>query len=171
LCFNFVDESTIKGYIIRTHLETPEEEGTSRRYSTRSSSQSLFPRYSNPEKVYRRRIRKASQSSLKKSLEILQGIKGLFLHSSNQQKPRVGMASWKSNLYKDLEISAIQGAPHDMLEKYSKWLPKFSGNNVISAKEHAEKFQEFLEEHEIEDDHEDVVVKLFALSLEEDARM
>jgi hypothetical protein len=55
------------------------------------------------------------------------------------------MASWKSNLYKALDISAIQRAPHDRTEKYSKWLPKFSRNNVIlvTTKEPLKNFKMF----------------------------
>jgi len=76
----------------------------------------------------------------------------------------------KSNLYKALDISAIQGAPYAMLEKYNKWIPKYYGNNIITIKEHIGKFQEAMEEHEVVDDHEDVVMNICVFSLE-DARM
>ena len=58
-----------------------------------------------------------------------------------------------------------------MPEKYSNWLPKFLGDNIILAKEDFTKLTYKLQEYDVEDDHEDVVVKLFSLSLEEDARM
>ena len=54
-----------------------------------------------------------------------------------------------------------------MPKKDSKWLPKFLGNNVLTAKEHIEKFQDVLEEHELKYNPEDVVMKHFPLSWEE----
>jgi hypothetical protein len=72
-------------------------------------------------------------------------------------------------LYKALDITAFQGAPHALPKKYQKWLPKFQGNNVISAQTHVRAFEDILTEKEVE--HEDVVMKLFILSLEEDARV
>jgi hypothetical protein len=92
---------------------TLQEESTSRRYSMRSSSQRLFPGFPDLEKVYRRKVKKASQASIEKNLEILQDIRGLFLDNLGEQTPKRIMASWKSNIYKALDILAIQGAPLD----------------------------------------------------------
>jgi hypothetical protein len=41
-------------------MVTSEEEGTSQGYSTRSSSQPLFPIFADPKKVYRRKIKRAA---------------------------------------------------------------------------------------------------------------
>jgi hypothetical protein len=58
-----------------------------------------------------------------------------------------------------------------MSEKYNKWLPKFVGNNVIIVDDHLSKFYDVFGEAGVHQDHEHIVMKLFALSLEEDAKV
>ena len=43
--------------------------------------------------------------------------------------------------YKPLEFSQIAGAPHNIPNDAIKKLPKFEGNNAISAKSHLRKFE------------------------------
>jgi hypothetical protein len=76
-----------------------------------------------------------------------------------------------SNVYKALDISRIQGSLHDMPKKYNKWLPKFAGNNVIIVEDHLAKFYDAASEANDPQDHGDVVMKPFSLSLEEDAKV
>jgi hypothetical protein len=57
-----------------------------------------------------------------------------------------------------------------MPDKYDKWLPKFLGNNVITAEEHIAYFYSKVGDHKIPRDHEDVVMKLFEMSLDEEAK-
>jgi hypothetical protein len=63
----------------------------------------------------------------------------------------------------------ISRSPHAMPNKYHKWFPRFQGNNVVLAQTHVRDFENILIEKEVE--HEDVVMELFVLSLEEDARV
>jgi hypothetical protein len=79
------------------------------------------------------------------------------------------MASWRGNLYKALDLTAIQRAPRALPNKYYNWLSKFQGNNCISAETHVATFEAKLDKIDVE--HMDVVMKLFILSLEEDARI
>jgi hypothetical protein len=67
-------------------------------------------------------------------------------------------------------MSAIQGYPHAMPQKFDKWLPKFPGNNVITVEEHVDAFYMCFQNHPLNNDDEDVVMKLFVASLVEDAR-
>jgi hypothetical protein len=63
-----------------------------------------------------------------------------------------------------LDVSGIQGDPHALPQKFIEWLPKFSGNNVVFAKEHVSRFSDAFEAYD-SGEHEDVVLKLFSKSL------
>ena len=63
------------------------------------------------------------------------------------------------NVYKALEVSRIQGSPHDILEKYNKWLTNFVGNKVITN-DHLARFYDVVYEDKVPQNHEDVVMKL-----------
>jgi hypothetical protein len=77
---------------------------------------------------------------------------------------------WVTNSYKALDMSRIQGYPHNLPNKFDKWLPKFSGNNVIIVEDHITHFYNSLGVHGVPNEHEDVAMKLFSISLEENAR-
>ena len=74
-------------------------------------------------------------------------------------------------LFKPLDFSQIAGAPHDISNDAIKKLPIFEGNNAITAKSHIRKFDKHLVSYynDVASNHEDVKMKLFALSLEDDA--
>jgi hypothetical protein len=55
-----------------------------------------------------------------------------------------------------------------MPKESHKWLPKFTGNNVITTEEHLDAIGVAMEDNGIE--HEDVAMKLLASSLDEDAK-
>jgi len=67
-------------------------------------------------------------------------------------------------------MSRILFYPHNRTDKYDKWLPMFSWNNVIIVEDHISNFYNYLGVHEIHNDHEDVVMKLFSICLEEDSK-
>jgi hypothetical protein len=48
---------------------------------------------------------------------------------------------------------------------YEKWLPKFTGTNEISVEEHMSNFWVFFQLHPVNDDVEDLVIKLFSSTL------
>jgi hypothetical protein len=67
------------------------------------------------------------------------------------------------------DFSNINGYPHAIPEKAIEKLPSFQGNNVVSAKMHVKSFMRCINKWFVAHDHEDVKMKLFVLSLEEDA--
>ena len=73
--------------------------------------------------------------------------------------------------YKSLDFSQIAGSHHYILNDAIKKLPKFEGNNATTAKTHLRKFERHLVSYcdNVASNHEDIRMKLFALSLEDDA--
>jgi hypothetical protein len=65
-------------------------------------------------------------------------------------------------------MDSIVGYPNTMPKEINKWLPNFSGNNVVTAKEHLYVIGQDMENEVVE--HEDVVMKLLATSLTEDSQ-
>jgi hypothetical protein len=63
---------------------------------------------------------------------------------------------------------AIQGYPHVMPRKFDKWFPKFPRNNFITVEEHMHTFYMCFQNYPLNNDDEDVVMKLFFASLCED---
>jgi hypothetical protein len=41
---------------------------------------------------------------------------------------------WSSKLFKLLDMTGIPGYPRKIPPKYEKWFPKFTGNDVVSAR-------------------------------------
>ena len=76
-----------------------------------------------------------------------------------------------TELFKPLDFSQIAGAPHAIPKDAIKKLPIFQGNNAITAKSQLRKFEKHLVSYcnDAAHDHDDVKMKLFALSLEDDA--
>jgi hypothetical protein len=62
-------------------------------------------------------------------------------------------------------MTEIRIFPHDFPDKYRKWLPKYTSNDVITIEEHIYKLYHVLGENSIPNEKEDVVMKFFALSL------
>jgi hypothetical protein len=136
-------------------LATPQEENSSRGYSTRRYNQTLYKSFSDPKKAYRQRRKEVSQAS----------------SSNNPINPtpsivhtrivNMGDKPWVTNVYKPLNMTGIRGFPHAMPDKYNKWLPKFSGNNVITVEEHISKFYDVLVSTQSQMKNDDVM-KLFS---------
>jgi hypothetical protein len=76
--------------------------------------------------------------------------------------------SWEKDLYKPLNMAAIVVYPNAMSKEINKWLPKFFGNNVITAEQHLHAIGQDMENEGVE--HEDVTMKLLATSLTGDAQ-
>jgi replication-associated recombination protein RarA len=70
-----------------------------------------------------------------------------------------------------LDFSAINGYPHSLPKKAIENLPSFQGNNAVSAKSHLKAFSLCINKWYIgaTHNHQDVKMKLFSLSLEENA--
>jgi hypothetical protein len=72
-------------------------------------------------------------------------------------------------VYKDgNNLAAIQGAPHNVLEKAIDKLPIFHGNNAISVRSHIASFDKCLLKYCKGHNEEDVKMTLFVFSLEGD---
>ena len=67
------------------------------------------------------------------------------------------------------DLSQIAGAPHAILNDAINNLPPFQGNNAISFKSHLQKFSRHLVGYcnQAAHDQDDIKMKLFVLSLEE----
>ena len=73
-----------------------------------------------------------------------------------------------STLFKPLDYFAIIGQPHNIPDKAIEKVPSFYGNNVISTKSHLLAFTQCYNKWCHNVNHEDVKMRLFALSLEAD---
>ena len=71
--------------------------------------------------------------------------------------------------YGPCDFSKIVGYPHDVPEKAVDKLPSFQGDNATSAKAHIRNFNLCIARWCMAHNHEDVKMKLFVLSLEEEA--
>jgi hypothetical protein len=81
-------------------------------------------------------------------------------------QPRV---AFTLNLYVPLNLANIANPLNALLAgNYGKYMPKFDGNNAITAESHIKHFLEYLEKIGVTE--EDVVMRLFAQSLTLDAR-
>jgi hypothetical protein len=76
---------------------------------------------------------------------------------------------WSSNIFKPLDMTVILGYPRKMPPKYEKWLPKFTGNDVVSVEDHMSNFWAFFQLYPISDDAEYLAMKLFYATLHDDA--
>jgi len=73
--------------------------------------------------------------------------------------------------FKPLDMSKILGYPRWLPPRYENWLPRFTGCDVDSAEEHMSNFWAFFQLHPINDDAEDIKMKLFSATLHDDARV
>jgi hypothetical protein len=125
-------------------------------------------RFNNPPLAFRRKP--PANSPVVKSLFG----KRLPLNMSTSQagttNPVNNQRQWSSTLFKPLDMSSIPCYPRQMPPKYEKWLPKFTGTDVISAEEHMSNFWAFFQLHPISDDAEDLLMKLFSATLYDAAR-
>jgi hypothetical protein len=79
-------------------------------------------------------------------------------------------SQWDPGSYRPLDMSEIPGYPRRMPPRYEDFLPRFSGINGECPESHMIRFWKFFEYFPIDDEAEDVVMKLFSASLHEEAR-
>jgi hypothetical protein len=142
------------------HLATPLH-NNSTRYSTRRNSEGLVNFIPEPEKVYRRRLNRLTSRRILDNLGSvsISNIQFLFIDNSSIEM---------DDLYAPCDFTVINGYLHVILEKASDKLPSFQGNNVVSVRSHIKAFTHCVNKW-CGTTHEDVKMKLFVLSLEEDA--
>jgi hypothetical protein len=69
-------------------------------------------------------------------------------------------------------MSKILGYPRRMLPEYKKkWLPKFSSDDDITVEEHMSNFWDFFQLHPIDDEAEDLVMKVFSATLHDTTKI
>jgi hypothetical protein len=79
-------------------------------------------------------------------------------------------SQWDPGSYRPLDMSEIPGYPRKMPPRYEDFLPRFAGINGECPESHMIRFWEFFEYFPIDDEAEDVVMKLFSASLHGEAR-
>ena len=133
------------------------------RYSTRSHSGGLLNSLTKPERVYRRRLNRLAPRRLLANLgeEAISDIHLLFAQN-NQPSPM-------DDLCKPCDFSNIVGYSHALPNKAIEKLPSFQDFNAISAKSHITKFNQCIAKWCNASNYEDVKMRLFVLSLEDDA--
>jgi hypothetical protein len=66
---------------------------------------------------------------------------------------------WANEAHKPLDITKIPGSPHKLPKDFKEWLPIFSGEDLTTPEDHLDYFLRALEPY---DQHEDILMKLFA---------
>jgi hypothetical protein len=79
-------------------------------------------------------------------------------------------SQWDPGSYRPLDMSEIPGYPRKMPPRYEDFLPRFAGINGECPESHMIRFWKFFEHFPIDDEAEDVVMKLFSASLHGEAR-
>jgi hypothetical protein len=79
-------------------------------------------------------------------------------------------SQWDPGNYKPLDMSKIPGYPRKMPPLYEDFLPRFAGINGECPESHMRRFCDFFQYFPIDDEVEDLVMKLFSASLHGKAR-
>jgi hypothetical protein len=79
-------------------------------------------------------------------------------------------SQWDPGSYRPLDMSEIPGYPRNVPPRYEDFLPRFAGINGECPESHMIRFWKFFEHFPIDDEAEDVVMKLFSASLHGEAR-
>ncbi|XP_059066166.1 uncharacterized protein LOC131857519 [Cryptomeria japonica] len=85
---------------------------------------------------------------------------------NNQSNNQGGRRPMSIERYRQLDFTSIVGYPNQITKDLRSTIPKFSGNGIDSAKQHAVNVKNIIEEFEVP--HEDIFMKLFVQSLIED---
>jgi len=131
--------------------------------STRRNQSGLLSPILEPERVFGVRLNKLFHSRLLANLgqEVISDIH-LFFQGQVQQ-------DIMTDLFGPCNFTNINGYPHNIPYKAIEKLPSFQGNNAISVASHVKNFNACITKQCNTTNHEDVNMRLFVLSLEEDA--
>jgi len=95
---------------------------------------------------------------------------GNLLLSTMAQIQAHSQKQWVSKLFKPLDMLAIPGDSRQMPAKYEKWLPNFSGNDVVTVEEHMRNFWPFFQLNHVSYDAKYLMMKLLSATLQDVAR-
>jgi len=79
-------------------------------------------------------------------------------------------SQWDPGSYRPLDMSKIPGYPREMPPRYEHFLPHFAGIDDECPKSHMRRFWKFFQHFPVDDEAEDLVMKLFSASLHGEAR-
>jgi hypothetical protein len=79
-------------------------------------------------------------------------------------------SQWDPGSYMPLDMSEIPGYPRKMPPRYESFLPLFHGTDEDCPKSHMRRFWKFFRHFPVDDEAEDLVMKLFSASLHGEAR-
>jgi hypothetical protein len=79
-------------------------------------------------------------------------------------------SQWDPGSYRPLDMSEIPGYPRKMPPRYEDFLPHFAGIEDECPKSHMRRFWKFFQHFPVDDEVEDLVMKLFSASLHGEAR-
>jgi hypothetical protein len=79
-------------------------------------------------------------------------------------------SQWDPGSYRPLDMSEIPGYPREMPPRYEHFLPRFAGIDDECPKSHMRRFWKFFQHFPVDDEAEDLVMKLFSASLHGEAR-
>jgi hypothetical protein len=79
-------------------------------------------------------------------------------------------SQWDPGSYRPLDMSKIPGYPRKMPPRYELGLPRFDGSDADCPKSHMRRFWKFFRHFPVDDEAEDLVMKLFSASLHGEAR-
>jgi hypothetical protein len=79
-------------------------------------------------------------------------------------------SQWDPGSYRPLDMSEIPGYPRKMPPRYEDFLPRFAGIDDECPKSHMRRFWKFFQHFPVDDEAEDLVMKLFSASLHGEAR-
>jgi len=89
----------------------------------------------------------------------------------NQPISQMDPRPWTSNVFKPLDMTRIRCFPHGIPDYVDTWLPRFSYNNDVLAKEHFNFFYDALGLHDVLYEHQYVMTRLFSSSLIMDSKL
>ena len=78
-------------------------------------------------------------------------------------------SQWDPGSYRPLDMSEIPGYPRKMPPRYEDFLPPFAGIDDECPKSHMRRFWKFFQHFPVNDEAEDLVMKLFSASLHGEA--
>jgi hypothetical protein len=79
-------------------------------------------------------------------------------------------SQWDPGNYKPLDMRKIPGYPRQMPPIKREWLPRFTGSDGERADFHMNDFYSYFGLHPVNDDAEDVVMKIFPTTLHGNAK-
>jgi len=79
-------------------------------------------------------------------------------------------SQWDPRNYKPLDMNKIPGYPRQMPPISKRWLPRFTSSDGERADFHVDNFYSYFGLHPVDDNAEDIVIKIFPTTLHGNAK-